>query len=285
MRKKNKQVKAYSLGGIILLLAIVALIAALVITGAVKLPKDCGGKTSVSKAYNAQSGGIFDGIDVSTTEESYYYLDIPMAGQKLLCSSAHGQKDWILHSDFKGEWFKRKDVEVTLLFRFRGVTVDGENIYCMASGVVINIPAWCSMGHEIKFPNDVFINLRESYYKELKAQEANLSKVSVMILYSGGAVPLGISQFECQYGAVTGEALDVGFKLDGITVSEETELRPGDNGLGDNGGMSSTNRGFWDYLKQWYDHLPVWGKVLVWVGVAVVILGIISLFTGLFVKR
>lgn len=282
--KKNKQVKAYSLGGIILLLAIVALIAALIITGAVKLPKDCGGKTSVSKVHNAASGGIMDGIDVSTTEKSLYYLDIPMRGQTLVCSSAHGQKDWITHSDFGGEWFSRKTVEATILFRFCGVTFDGENIYCMASGVSINIPAWFSTGHEIKFPNDVFINLRESYYKVLKEQEANLSRVSVMILYSSGAVPLGISQYEVQYG--TGpEELDVGFKLDGIKVSQETELRPGDNGLGDNGGMTSTNLSFWGYLKQWYDHLPVVGKVLVWVGVAVVILGIISLFTGLFVKR
>jgi hypothetical protein len=301
MKKKNKQVKAYNLGGIILLLAIVALIAALVITGASKLPelKDCGGdNTSVSKVHNVNMSE--DGVASSDTATKYY-LFVPWTEKHFWAFTYSWPRNDYKHfvEELGANYWGRSEIAVTLTLRFNDIIyyrteedkqngVNGMPVI-MYANAYFEVPSVFWVGTEYickgsnyagiyaNSPKDIKINIRETYYQMLKDYEGRLGSVTVGIYSKGGGWRLSET-----YGTDSVTVSSTGMYLK-EGESESGDIDPGDNGGVDPGGTSA--RSFWELLYLWYKALPVWGKVLVWVGIAVVILGIISLFAGLFVRK
>ena len=267
---KDNRVKTYGCGGIFIVVAVVVLAVCAVVS--VPSIKDCKGASTAVFAASSVRQALPDGIDVSTTEESYYYLDIPTNGHDFYTEMQY--KENLSYFDGASAWVRR-EINVTVIISFNKARHADKPIYVMASNIKFSVPSWGSTSYRFRCLQDIQVNIRETYYEELKRQESDLSQVSLSLYCMDASIPL---QYE-SWG-------ELSYEYPGITISEEDHLRPGDDGFGDNSGTGSINeRTLWQMLTAWYDGLAAVHKVLLWLCVGVVALGVLSLLARLLFRK
>ena len=256
--KQRKSVKCYSFIGVLLIVIIVA--AVLVGFGVVTLPSSCENESDGMAMVSVRNAGGpvgSDEIDFSTSENSYYYLDIPTKGLKTHAPKTVGQYNFVKEKG--GSTFSRTSCTVTVLVRFNNAKHNDKSIVVIGT-VQMSVPSVFWASDEFVFEDNISVNIRESYYDELKGQENKLSSMKFTLYSDGNALPLSV---ESHFGGFGSKDFDVS----GVSVTSTATLRPGDDGFGDNSGIDATPD---IVVSNWFNSLPKWLQygVYIFVGLA-----------------
>lgn len=275
--KKKKGVRAYSLGGILLILLVVVLFGCGVLS--VSLPQCAGKDKNVNNAVSSvmNANGVSDKDDVSTEEQTYKYLTLPLqgvSGWSAMETDFLSQRTYFLY-EVRSNNTQRVSGVTSGYVRLDGITNDANDTLFCSFSTLVSFPAVKSNDREFIFQRDLTINVRDSYYEILKKQEGNIKNIKITLYANGVSLDLfSTAVYPTEF-----------FEVSGAKVFEDTEYIPG---YEDNGGEDPNNN--LSFLEQMYNWLVAnvgWKtsftvfKIIFWSCIALVVGGIL---TFIFVK-
>lgn len=176
MKNNNKKgVRAYSLGGLLLIVLIIALFACGALSvSLLKCADSVGGTVSSVRKYNIEN----DEFNFSVSEDLGYYLTIKAAN---LVGYRRRHADCVaLHKALGGAFWTRKTVDATFVVRFPNIKYDDKDALVFGYAK-IEIPSALWAGHEYIFQTDLLIYLNPDYYYWFEDNKSVLSNYALTL--------------------------------------------------------------------------------------------------------